>query len=267
MQTIDSPSIVIFDEFEKIYKREEQDRLLTLFDGVYPSKKLFVVTSNDQLKVTPYIKNRPGRMYYNFTYEAVDRTTVIEVVADRLNDQSRAEEILRYTQIFTFVNFDMLVAIIEEMNRYNESLQSAVDVLNIHAEVSPFDQYDGFIEVVDGEEHIIDRDVNFNIHDYNRHLDTGDIFRIITKNNPAFSGMCIYDEGTPDEVDIGGKTIQIKHDEILAFDSTNLVNFDPKRGQFEYENSFANGVLVKYIIRKRKLQNYSMENRLLRDAV
>ena len=34
MQTIEQPCVVLFDEFEKVYDKEEQESILTLLDGV-----------------------------------------------------------------------------------------------------------------------------------------------------------------------------------------------------------------------------------------
>ncbi|HRZ82907.1 MAG TPA: hypothetical protein P5069_10620, partial [Candidatus Hydrogenedentes bacterium] len=39
MQAIEQPLVVLFDEFEKVYDDQEQQALLTLLDGVYPSNK------------------------------------------------------------------------------------------------------------------------------------------------------------------------------------------------------------------------------------
>ena len=48
IQDIEQPLIVLFDEFEKVYDREQQEKMLTLLDGVYPSKTLFILTCNDK---------------------------------------------------------------------------------------------------------------------------------------------------------------------------------------------------------------------------
>jgi SpoVK/Ycf46/Vps4 family AAA+-type ATPase len=49
MQMVQQPAIVIFDEFEKVYAENgKQEALLTLLDGVYSSKKLFLLTCNNK---------------------------------------------------------------------------------------------------------------------------------------------------------------------------------------------------------------------------
>jgi hypothetical protein len=58
IQSIQQPCIVMFDEFEKVYSSEEQEAMLTLLDGIYSSKKLFLLTSNDKWRVDSHMRNR-----------------------------------------------------------------------------------------------------------------------------------------------------------------------------------------------------------------
>ena len=51
IQSIEQPAIILFDEFEKVYEKDHQEEILTLLDGVFPSKKLFVLTCNDKWRV------------------------------------------------------------------------------------------------------------------------------------------------------------------------------------------------------------------------
>lgn len=65
IQSIEQPVIIVFDEFEKVYDEGEQEAMLTLLDGVYPTKKLFVLTCNDKWRVNQHMRNRPGRILTN----------------------------------------------------------------------------------------------------------------------------------------------------------------------------------------------------------
>ena len=59
INSINQEVILFFDEFDKVYKSEEhQEELLTLYDGVYDSKKVFLMTSNSN-KGNQFFKNRP----------------------------------------------------------------------------------------------------------------------------------------------------------------------------------------------------------------
>lgn len=134
IQSITTPTIVLFDEFEKIYDYSSQRKILTLFDGVFPSRKLFLVTTNTERDISEYMKNRPGRIFYNFTFDTLEQDFIEEFLDDRLEDKSQIDSILKYTQVFSFFNFDMLNAAVEEMNRYGETLTEVLEVLNIKPE-------------------------------------------------------------------------------------------------------------------------------------
>lgn len=130
MQNINQPCVVLFDEFEKTYKPEDQEAILTLLDGVYPSKKLFVLTCNDQYRIDKHLRNRPGRIFYLINYEGLEETFVDEYCRDNLEDQSHIEAICKISCIFDAFNFDMLKALVEEMNRYGETPEEALKMLN-----------------------------------------------------------------------------------------------------------------------------------------
>jgi SpoVK/Ycf46/Vps4 family AAA+-type ATPase len=83
IQTIEQPAIIMFDEFEKVYDPEEQESLLTLLDGVYASKKLFMLTSNDKWKVDSHMRNRPGRIFYMIDFKGLDAEFIREYFSRR----------------------------------------------------------------------------------------------------------------------------------------------------------------------------------------
>jgi hypothetical protein len=132
MQMIEQPVVVIFDEFEKVYSREEQEAMLTLLDGIYPSKKLFVLTCNDKYRINEQMKNRPGRLFYRVEYSGIEDDFIREYSKDNLLDATdeRIDGILTVASVFHAFNFDMLQALIEEMNRYGEDAKVANKFLN-----------------------------------------------------------------------------------------------------------------------------------------
>lgn len=130
IQRIDQPAIIMFDEFEKVYDREDQEKILTLLDGVYPTKKLFVLTCNDKYRVDSHMRNRPGRIYYSIEFEGLDRAFVQEYCEDNLINKDNIQGVISLSGLFTNFNFDMLKALVEEMNRFNETAAEAVQMLN-----------------------------------------------------------------------------------------------------------------------------------------
>ena len=134
IQSIDQPAIVLLDEFEKTYSnREQQKQILTLLDGVYPSKKLYILTVNDQWGIDEHFHNRPGRLFYQFNYGKLDEAFIREYCADNMHvfDESHVTYITSIAELFGKFNFDMLKALIEEMNRYNEAPLDSLKYLNI----------------------------------------------------------------------------------------------------------------------------------------
>jgi len=131
IQSLMQPMVIIFDEFEKVYQDEEQLKLLTLFDGMFPSKKLFVFTCNNRFAVNDHFINRPGRIYYSIKFDGIDVDTTRDFCQDNLTDKQHIPEICSIVVESDMFNFDMLKALVEEMNRYHESPKQALSILNI----------------------------------------------------------------------------------------------------------------------------------------
>ena len=135
MQTIDTPAMVLFDEFEKVYDNKEQQKILTLLDGTYPQKKLFVLTCNDSWKLDANLTNRPGRLYYALKFHGLEESFIRDYCADNLlpEYQHHIDAIAKMANFFRAFNFDMMKAIVEEINRYGESPADSLTMLNIDA--------------------------------------------------------------------------------------------------------------------------------------
>ncbi len=129
--TINQPCVVMFDELEKNFKTEDQNRLLTLFDGTHNSNKLFLVTVNDLFKTNEFLINRPGRMYYHFKYERLEEDFVQEYCEDNLNNKDHINSIISISKMVTRFNFDILKHLVYECNLYNCSPQDCIDFMNI----------------------------------------------------------------------------------------------------------------------------------------
>lgn len=134
IQSIEQPCVILFDEFEKVYDRESQEAILTLLDGVFPSKKLFVLTCNDKWRVDAHMRNRPGRIYYMLDFKGLTADFIIEYCEDNLKAKEHIDKIVQIASLFTEFNFDMLKALVEEMNRYNEAPEVALKMLNAKPE-------------------------------------------------------------------------------------------------------------------------------------
>ena len=155
VQNIQQEAVFFLDEFEKTHDAAEQAAILTLLDGVIKTKKLFLLTSNSKYKVNEHMQNRPGRIYYMKEYKGIDINFIREYAADNLKPelQSQISSIVRYSTMFNVFNFDMLKAIVEEMNRFNEPLSSCIAFLNASPQFSAAErEYNIAVFNKDGEE-------------------------------------------------------------------------------------------------------------------
>lgn len=154
IQNIDQEAIVLFDEFEKIYSRDSQQQMLTLLDGLYPSKKMFVLTCNDQYRIDSLMTNRPGRIFYHKKYGALSAEFIREYCDDNLDDTTQTDAVVKLSYGFRSFNFDMLKALVEEMNRYKETPVEALDMLNAQPEG---DGSDHRFEIIDATGEVLHR--------------------------------------------------------------------------------------------------------------
>lgn len=131
IQSIRQECVIMFDEFEKVYEIEAQQKMLTLLDGTFTSKKLFLFTTNEAGRntISSYLIDRPGRIYYSIDFEAMEVDHIIGYCQDVLVAKEYINTIVTMCQLFDF-NFDMLKALVEEMNRYGESPDKAIELLN-----------------------------------------------------------------------------------------------------------------------------------------
>ena len=130
IQGIDQPCIILFDEFEKVYKSEQQELVLTLLDGTVNSKKLFVMTCNNKWRIDSNMKNRPGRLFYLIEYKGLSVDFIREYCDDNLINKEYIDSLCKISSLYDEFNFDMLSSVVEEMNRYDESPQQVLDILN-----------------------------------------------------------------------------------------------------------------------------------------
>jgi hypothetical protein len=139
IQHINQPCMILFDEFEKIYKPEVQAHILTLLDGVFVTKKLFVFTCNESSGVIRFLDNRPGRIYYHLRYRGLSNTFIKDYCDDVLHNKHHIDKICQIAVLFDEFNFDMLQALVEEMNRYDETPQQALSMLNVSPSINYYD--------------------------------------------------------------------------------------------------------------------------------
>ena len=219
IQTITQPCAILFDEFEKTYDRDEQEAILTLLDGVFPSKKLFMLTTNDKWRVDYHMRNRPGRIFYMLDFKGLDAEFIREYCQDNLENKTHIEKIVSIASLFAEFNFDMLKALVEEMNRYDETPQESLKMLNAKPEFDGGSKYN--IEVI-----------------HNGELVKGDVSPAVFDGNPLQpKGLEVSFDAGPDEDNSDW--------ECLHFNANALVSVDAQAGKFVFEDKGTRLTLTK----------------------
>ena len=140
LSSIDQDIIVLFDEFDKNFIEDSdssspdtssQESLLSMFDGLSTSKKLFVVTCNNDYRLSKYIRNRPGRFHYHFAFTYVTDKVIDEFMLEHVG-KGHKDEIanVKILNKQTKLTYDYLNALAFEIN-VGHHIKDAVKYLNI----------------------------------------------------------------------------------------------------------------------------------------
>ena len=152
--------IIFLDEFEKIYPdQSKQKDLLSLMDGTYQTKLIFLLTVNDFV-LNEYLVNRLNRIKYRKHYMRLDDVTINEVIDDMLINKEHRQSIFEFFDKVNMSTFDLLVNLIKDMNLFNEDAISCGKHFNLKSEK----KYCSIFEIMDGKEYSC-YSANASIHD------------------------------------------------------------------------------------------------------
>lgn len=140
--------IVFIDEFEKIYHRENQYDMLSLMDGNYNTKLIFLLTVNEE-NISDYLINRLNRIKYRKTYGDLEDDVIEEVINDMLVNKEHRSSIYTFFERVNMCTFDLLTNLIKEMNLFDQDAIVCGGHLNIKPEMKSYD----VVEIWDGIEH------------------------------------------------------------------------------------------------------------------
>ena len=236
IQSIEQPVVVLFDEFEKVYASDDQEKALTLLDGVFPSKKLFVLTCNDKWRVDQHMRNRPGRLFYMIDYKGLDANFIMEYCMDNLKEELKkySEKLCQIASLFAQFNFDMLKATMEEMNRYNEAPEDALRMLNVKPEFDSGNKFN--IKVIKDGEEVKEEDMesaNWN-------------------GNPLQGNVSVHIKEYEDTIDDDGDSEWEWN--TIRFSPSDIKKIDSQQGKF----IFANQEGIQLVLSKIKEKTYNL---------
>ena len=132
MSKIADKAIVIFDEFDKVYeKKQDQEALLTLLDGTGSGNKLFILTKNSGF-ISEFFLNRPSRVFYSFNYDKISLETMLDYLEKNLENAEHQEHFQRLWDVSIELSFDVIQGIVEELNFYQDmSFKECLNMMGI----------------------------------------------------------------------------------------------------------------------------------------
>jgi ATPase family associated with various cellular activities (AAA) len=259
VQDIKQPAIFLFDEFEKVYDQQHQEMLLTLLDGTFPSKKLFVLTCNDKWRIDDHMRNRPGRIFYMLDFIGIKSDFVREYCEDCLNDKSQIDEVIRVSGMFSSFNFDMLKALVEEMNRYNESAIDSIKMLNAKPQYSSGVEY--LVQVEYDGEVVLPRNVytktwsgnpmkdkmTINFNTYNKKPKKKKSMKIQRDRDLHEILRSHHDEISPDDVDDAPASAGVSY-HTITFVPNDIERYDNYSQSYKYFKDKTKVILTKEVV-------------------
>lgn len=129
--------VVIFDEFEKVFEHS-QEGLLSLLDGMFENNNLFIFTANDANRISPLFINRPSRIFYHFKFKGLSDDAIRDFCLANLKDLKHVSDILNLKYYVGDLSFDILASVVEEINRYDDTVKGCLSVMNVCFSNKPF---------------------------------------------------------------------------------------------------------------------------------
>lgn len=132
LANISQPCVILFDEFDKTFgKKEQQDLLLTLIDGMSEASKLFVFTRNAGF-LSEFFVNRPSRVFYSFNYDKISLESLLGYVEDNIINKAYLKDFTALHEVCTQLSFDVVQGLVEELNRFPDTtFKECLDLMGV----------------------------------------------------------------------------------------------------------------------------------------
>jgi len=170
LDKIEQDYVLQIDEFEKIFPDkyaydDDGDRLdvgdkaiisqkdfLSYLDpgGVLKKiKTMFLFTANGN--INQYLKNRPSRVRYYREYHKISDEVINEIISDLLVDEKFKQDLLENVDVKD-LNVDVLIQIINEVNKHQKPYSSFKEFFNYKSE----ERVSYLVEIVDKDNNVLD---------------------------------------------------------------------------------------------------------------
>lgn len=137
LDNVGTDVILFFDEFEKIYKnQEDSEKLLTLFDGLKTKNRvLFAICFNEVRNVSSYFFNRPGRVIFHWEFHPLTIAFAMTFIKDHVKQTELSDafwnRIDTYLESIDTISFDILDKIVKIIDMFGEDSSDFLNSLNI----------------------------------------------------------------------------------------------------------------------------------------
>lgn len=140
-----SNSVVFIDEYDKLVNRNNgifQEMLLSLMDGNFNNRMLFLITVNNEDCISNYMYNRLNRIKYCKNFENLDTAIVNEVIKDSLINKDHSDSIHVFFAQLGIITYDLLINIINECNLFDRDALYCGKFLNLKSEERYYNLYE-----------------------------------------------------------------------------------------------------------------------------
>ena len=250
--SINQDVMILFDEFDKKFDKDDQNMMLSLFNGTDSGKKLFVITCNYLGKLSDFVVNRTGRFRYLFKFKYPVQQEVRQYLMDKIKPeyQKEIEKVVMFS-IKVNLTYDSLETIADELN-FGDKFEDIIEDLNI-IEFGDDAVSDHIAKIImkNGEEIIADVDENCS----KKLLTTKEL--LLYKNNEGLVGD---DDDDYIRICIKFKELDVINDSFLIDENQidDVVTYvDRKMKALDDINK---STISKIIITKEKEKTWSLYN-------
>ncbi len=128
--------IVYFDEYGKVYKEDDRERMLSFFSDSSLKKVMFIVTGNEFSEMSKYMYARPGRFRYHVHFTKLGTDVIEEMGVEYELSQSLLDYMKAYVSVRS-VSFDILNTVmpLAAKAKATSELDKLLTVLNVPSPV------------------------------------------------------------------------------------------------------------------------------------
>ena len=157
IESIKQDALFIFDEYEKNFPiagdGETQQKMLSLFDGLSQTKRMYAITVNKLRDLSDFILNRTGRFHYHLRFDYPTLEELRIYMEDKVKPEYHSE--IKYVSEFSArvkLNYDTLRSIAFELNLGNGFKESISD-MNIIQEGG--NRYEFYVKFAGSKEEVL----------------------------------------------------------------------------------------------------------------